>query len=141
MSSHNPSLDVQHTSERIRISVDVPLHNQRMAIATGPQAVTLDQWLAVTSKEDFTHTPDYGSVRVRDKLYSFNLRQRKVIAALDTARRNGFPWLDTPTLLECAEMDSGGRVRDIFRGHDAWDVWIVSATAESEKAGTYMLAF
>lgn len=104
-----------------------------------PPAPTLAAPLALTNAGSFKHTPDYGTVVYGGKTYSFSLKQKLIVAALANARRQGFEWLDTPTLLEVAESD-GGRVRDIFRGHPAWEVLIVPAVATSGRPGTYRLA-
>jgi hypothetical protein len=86
-----------------------------------------------------THSPDFASVRWRGQVYTFSPKQRRVVAALWRAREQGYEWVSTEALLEAAES-LGGRVKELFKGHPAWGVLIVSAVADGGTPGTYRLA-
>jgi hypothetical protein len=85
------------------------------------------------------HSPDFASVRWRGTLYTFSRKQRAIVAALWRAREQGYEWVSSETLLEAAESN-GGRVRELFKGHPAWGVMIVSAVADGGTPGTYRLS-
>lgn len=67
-----------------------------------------------------THSEDYRSVRWYGQPYSFTALQAAVVKLLWEAWQGGTPEVGQAVLLEAAGS-AGSRVRDLFRGHAAWD--------------------
>lgn len=85
------------------------------------------------------HGADFAAVKWGDQTFSFTPKQRLIVAALVRARRDGHLWLSQEVLLEAAESECG-RLRDLFRGHPAWGVMVVSALDADGPLGSYRLA-
>jgi hypothetical protein len=83
------------------------------------------------------HGPRFEYVRWRGKVYCFGPKQRRIIAALWKAHQQGAEWVLQDVLLDLADSD-GTRVRDLFKGHPAWDTLIVQP--DDGPPGSYALA-
>ncbi len=83
--------------------------------------------------------PNFSGVSWGGVVFSFNFKQRMVVAALIEARRLGHPFVAQETLLSAAESD-GGPLRDLFGRHPAWGTMIVPALSVGGPLGSYALA-
>jgi hypothetical protein len=125
-------------------SVEITLRIPASGVESGEERAGRLADKATQKKRDMSeisHSPDYSAVVWYGTRYSFSLRQRLVIAALFEAEASGYRWVMQEALLEIAESD-GTRLRDLFRGHPAWSVMIVSGVGqEGGQAGAYGLAW
>lgn len=103
--------------------------------APAPQAETP----APRSVGHVSHSPDFGTVRVGETIYTFSRKQRAMIRELFRAHHQGHGWLSSEVLLDAAESE-GGKVWTIFRGHPAWGVLIQAAADHDAAPGCYRLA-
>ena len=99
--------------------------------SSGSRAMRVDQY----RQEDFTHSPDYRSVRFKAKLFTLTTSQAAVVQTLDENMLNGTPDVSGEGLIEVADS-SGSRLRDIFKANkEAWKALITKGT----RKGTYRI--
>lgn len=87
----------------------------------------------------YNASPDCSCVIYRGQQYTFTRKQRSVIQALLQAREEGYDFLTQEALLELAGSDQL-RLRELFRGHQAWGTVIVPGHECGGRLGTYRLA-
>lgn len=120
------------SGERVEVTVSVPLTGG-IQPATAPPAAPLPEG------DRPSHSKGFSSVNWRGTVYSFSPKQRAIVAALWNARGECCPWVAQDALLDLADSDSN-RMRDLFKGHPAWGVMIVSAALHGGPTGSYQLA-
>ncbi len=86
------------------------------------------------SHQEFSHSPDYRSVNLRGKRFTFTAFQAEAVKELHNAFKNGTPDLSQATILSKIAAQSA-RLKDIFRGSNAWG----SVVVRSSKRGAYRL--
>lgn len=84
------------------------------------------------------HSSDYASVHWFGADYTFTSKQADAVSEWWAAWQNGTPALHDDTVL--AELESNARgkphaLRDLFKGHPAWDTMIV----RGPRQGTHQL--
>jgi hypothetical protein len=83
------------------------------------------------------HSADFRSVHWYGKDYTFTPTQAACVKLLWGANENGTPELGQDTILLHPTVEAGAsRLRDVFKGHPAWDLLIVKGTTQ----GAYRLA-
>jgi hypothetical protein len=87
-----------------------------------------------------TASVGFASIRWRGKLYWFTAEQRLIVAHLWEAMEAGEPFVMAGTLLAVADVRAE-RVRDAFRGSDAWESVIVPGPVRGGPVGTLCLAW
>lgn len=81
------------------------------------------------------HSADFRSVHWSGEDYQFTATQAAAIKALWEAWEAGAPELSQATILERAGSETE-RLRDLFRDHPAWGVFVVSGSSK----GSYRLS-
>jgi hypothetical protein len=89
----------------------------------------------IAGAKEIVCSPDCRSVRWGGTQFTFTANQAAVVELLSEARRHGTPDIGGDTLLYRTQVDSK-RLRDVFRGHPAWNTMIV----EGETKGAHRLA-
>ena len=79
---------------------------------------------------DTAHSADFSSVRWHGETYSFTPTQKSAVKLLWQAWKNRTPDLGQDYILEEIGSDST-RLRDLFKGHPAWNKMIVSIKLSS----------
>ncbi len=96
----------------------------------------LDEWLGTpaAAENSIAHSDDFRSVRWCERDFSFTPNQAACIKQLYHACTNGTPDVGDDTLLESADSQAK-RLRDVFKGHPAWNTLIVTGL----RKGTHRL--
>lgn len=86
------------------------------------------------------HAPGFATVNWCGVVYHFTSKQRRVIAVLWRAWKDGCPCVDTATLMQAADSD-GNRLRDVFGHgqHPAWNTLVVQGSLYGGRVGTWRL--
>jgi hypothetical protein len=88
----------------------------------------------VESSPACSHSPDFRAVCWHGKHYRFTATRAAVVKVLWEAWETGTPEVGGALLLEAAGSESG-RLRDLFRGCDAWDDGVIGPAGK----GTFRL--
>ena len=78
------------------------------------------------------HSPDFRSVRWRDKRFSFTANQAVVVKTLWESFEKGTPEVGDAYLLEATDS-SANRLKDVFRKHGAWGAMIVEGQTKGSR--------
>jgi hypothetical protein len=122
-------------SGHVELSLTLPLAPRRTVADTAGHSSPVE----LPAGPEPTHAPDFASVNWYGTIYTFSKKQRLVVANLWRAHEEGYEWLSQESLLDAADSDCQ-RLRDLFRGHPAWDAMIVSALPSGGPPGGYRLA-
>lgn len=87
------------------------------------------------AKLGIEHTANFRVVKWGRETFTFSHKQSLVVESLATATASGFDFVDQHTLLDQADSD-GARLLDLFRGHPAWNRFIVKALGSGPGAFT-----
>ncbi len=104
-----------------------------VSACTAPGSNGLAGGTQVTRRE-FDHADDFRSVRWYGREYSFTQTQAPVVALLWKHFQKGTPDVGDETLLDAIDPNNPpDRLRDVFRGCDAWNTMIISGNTKGTR--------
>ena len=83
------------------------------------ESITVQPKPMELAKDEFSHSPDYCSIRFRAKPYTLTTRQAQVVKMLHEGHKQSTPELSTRHILEKLESETS-RLRDTFKNSDLW---------------------
>ncbi len=109
-------------------SLGFPAVRQATDVAPQPLAVSMDPETPQPSSEpaQFTHSPDYRSVRHQDRRFDLTATQAHVVRILHEAAALGTPDVGWEYIHVTVELGKRTRMRDLFKNLDGWGTLIVT---------------
>ncbi len=113
-------------------SIEAIRKGLRLVAGLGPGSAERTPRETESGDQTATHGPDFRSVAVSGRTYSFTKMQAPIVALLWSAWENETPDVGAETLLEEVDAQSS-RLADIFRDNAAWGTLIVDGSTKGTK--------